>query len=759
MMCHCEAQPKQSLLLWAILICFVSVDFTSAASWKAFRRGAGREGFINEQAYPYAANPPGWNYNVFSPVLSSPAVKDGVIYFGSRDGSVWALNALTGEVLWQYSTSGWVDSTPVVGDSFVYVLSRDGVVYCFKKKYGEEEDMRPVWEYNTSATNCSSPLYTDGKIIFLTGPAFAGTEQKAYLYSLDALTGALVEKRQLGQFSYSSVATDKDRFYFCTSDGNFNCYEGGKPLWTKKTMGGLYFTTLAVKDGKVYGYAGSIDNRVYSISGDGSVLWSSPELSNVATDGTSISVAGDKVVVNVYPFGKGWNGSQYTSWAGRLYCLDLQNGTTLWFKEYTPAIDPSKSYGLTSSPAIAGKVVYVGTTEEVLYALDIDSGTVIANYSLDGGIVASPAVSNGWIYIGTLSGKFYGIKAEKITAISSPDDGDSVGGRVPLKGHVVQKPAEYEKYRIDYSLNDNPSVYGTIAESSATPSIEGDTLATWDVTGLPQGEYTVKLYTLGSTGGVLGSAAVQYFVNQSTSVFVGRQGGTLQFFSDGTEIVIPEGAVEQTVEISARKYTDQEDWTGKNTGIPSDVRAAGDAREFTVSPLVEFSKNVTIKLPYELGKSGISLSAKEKNLRLFWWDADKNKWRMVNNSTPHSDDTPKRVWADIPHFSTYRVGEFISSDTLLLDVYTYPNPARLTDKLYFKFSLGAEKTDVIIDVYNVAGELVAHLVRPGQDDDAGQVRQFEWDISNIASGMYVYRVEANSSGRKQSVTKKLAIIH
>ena len=57
------------------------------------------------------------------PVQSSPAVVNGVIYFGSHDNNVYALNASTGALLWSFTTGGPVDSSPAVVNGVVYVGS------------------------------------------------------------------------------------------------------------------------------------------------------------------------------------------------------------------------------------------------------------------------------------------------------------------------------------------------------------------------------------------------------------------------------------------------------------------------------------------------------------------------------------------------------------------------------------------------------------------------------------------------------------
>jgi outer membrane protein assembly factor BamB len=52
---------------------------------------------------------------------SSPAVVNGVVYIGSHDGNVYALDAASGNKIWNYPTSGMVLSSPAVANGVVYV--------------------------------------------------------------------------------------------------------------------------------------------------------------------------------------------------------------------------------------------------------------------------------------------------------------------------------------------------------------------------------------------------------------------------------------------------------------------------------------------------------------------------------------------------------------------------------------------------------------------------------------------------------------
>ena len=79
-------------------------------------------------------------------VESSPAVVNGVVYVGSGDGNVYALNAASGVQLWNYTTGGEVDSSPAVVNGVVYVGSGDGNVYALNATNGAK-----LWNYTTGS--------------------------------------------------------------------------------------------------------------------------------------------------------------------------------------------------------------------------------------------------------------------------------------------------------------------------------------------------------------------------------------------------------------------------------------------------------------------------------------------------------------------------------------------------------------------------------------------------------------------------------
>ncbi len=57
-----------------------------------------------------------WSYATSEAISSSPAVANGVVYVGSDDGKVYALDAATGAFDWSYTTGEATSSSPAVAN-------------------------------------------------------------------------------------------------------------------------------------------------------------------------------------------------------------------------------------------------------------------------------------------------------------------------------------------------------------------------------------------------------------------------------------------------------------------------------------------------------------------------------------------------------------------------------------------------------------------------------------------------------------------
>jgi eukaryotic-like serine/threonine-protein kinase len=60
-----------------------------------------------------------WRFQTGGPVLSSPAVDGGTVYFGSSDQDFYAVDQATGALKWKFHTDSAIASSPAVSGGIV----------------------------------------------------------------------------------------------------------------------------------------------------------------------------------------------------------------------------------------------------------------------------------------------------------------------------------------------------------------------------------------------------------------------------------------------------------------------------------------------------------------------------------------------------------------------------------------------------------------------------------------------------------------
>jgi len=141
-------------------------------------------------------------------IYSSPAVAEGLIFFGSRDKYFFALNQKTGEIVWRFRSmqGGSSDTTPAVTDGKVYFGTNGGKFHALEAKTGKE-----LWSFETKRTFGSSPAVDQGTI-------YVGCYD-GFLYALDSETGDLKWKYLTGASIISSPAVVDAMVYVGSDDG------------------------------------------------------------------------------------------------------------------------------------------------------------------------------------------------------------------------------------------------------------------------------------------------------------------------------------------------------------------------------------------------------------------------------------------------------------------------------------------------------------------------------------------------------------
>ena len=252
---------------------------------------------------------------------SPPTIANGIVYIGSGDGHVYALDAYTGTPIWNYPTGSKIESSPAVVNGILYIGSANGCVFALNAANGAK-----IWIYNTGLGIYSSPAVFNG-VVYITSNA-------GNVYALDAPTGKLL----WNYYQASKIP--------CTDDV-FN---------SPSVTGGIVYVT--------YWEEASLGGIVALDAATGNVLWNR----TIEAFYSPASVANDIVFMS--------------SWEGNVYALNASNGDFIWSYICNPS---GRGDGTVSSPAIAGGVVYVGLHAGAVTAFGFTASISPSSVSLDVG--------------------------------------------------------------------------------------------------------------------------------------------------------------------------------------------------------------------------------------------------------------------------------------------------------------------------------------------------------------------------------------
>ena len=305
-----------------------------------------------------------WSFHTEDWVVISPAVANGIVYAGSDDNHVYALDAETGALLWSFETGGVIRSSPTVANDIVYVGSNDNHVYALD---ASTRDL--LWSHDTGDWAQYSPTVRDG-VVYL--GAVSEFDQK--IHALDGLTGRVLWVAEM-PYPFSPEFTPTvvgDKVYVPGEFGEYNVLDAETGALAWSLQGVRAESPPTVIGGVVYLTA---INTAYALDdATEAVLWSY---------GTDRFPARDFAAVIT-------DGVYYLSPDNFLYALDIASGEPLWSYEADSMI--------STRPLVAGGMVYAGTDSGGFYALDAATGEVVWSLEPEGWMMTSPMVVEGVLY-------------------------------------------------------------------------------------------------------------------------------------------------------------------------------------------------------------------------------------------------------------------------------------------------------------------------------------------------------------------------
>jgi outer membrane protein assembly factor BamB len=263
-------------------------------------------------------------------ITSSPGVKGDRVYTGNADGRFFCLNRQTGDVIWTFDTDGQITAAPNFDGDNVLIASQDSVLYCLDK------DGKKVWDFRIEGPIYGGVAIADGKTFL------AGCD--SMMHVLDVKTGKEMGSVDLQGQSGSSAAVFGEHLY-----------------------------------------VGTMSNQVLSVNLKTlKIQWAFEAPKRKQGFFGSAAVTDDLVVIG--------------SRDEKVWGIDRKTGKARW--------DFLTDHKVDGSPVIVGERIFVGSFDKHFYVLD-KKGQRVADFELDGAILGSPAVAGGCVVVGTEKGTVY----------------------------------------------------------------------------------------------------------------------------------------------------------------------------------------------------------------------------------------------------------------------------------------------------------------------------------------------------------------
>ena len=327
-----------------------------------------------------------WRFETGGKVRSTPAVSDGVVFVGSDDANLYAIDATSGRERWRVATGGKMSSSPAVVGNAVLFVGGDGHLHSVRA-----EDGKPLWTFACQASlafaftpgdprlfdyYASSPTVKDGVAYFGSGDG--------HVYAVDAGKGTLLWKHDVGRWVRSTPAVDDGLVFVGTHAGDLRALDQktGELRWRFESDGypgypPVVIASPAVADGTVY-FASSSPNlyaldartgvKIWRVEHPGSMIYSSPAIhAGVVFVGSS-----DAHIVQA---------------------VDAKTGVERWRHDTRARV--------LTSPAVADGVLYVGNTAAYLEAIALEDGKRKGQTFTEASIHSSAVVVGSFVYVGS----------------------------------------------------------------------------------------------------------------------------------------------------------------------------------------------------------------------------------------------------------------------------------------------------------------------------------------------------------------------
>jgi eukaryotic-like serine/threonine-protein kinase len=328
------------------------------------------KGLGSDYSQIYETNKLAWVFEAEDEVRGTPTVQDGIVYIGSYDHNLYAVNVNNGSFVWKYAADGGIVTRPLVHDGNIYFGSEDKRLHVLSSRSG-----KIVWSYYADGPIRSSPTIGIGHLFF-------GADD-GYLHAVSSLTGRLAWKFDADSPIRSSPLVINENIYLGTENGDFICLDlSGAVKWRFKAKRAITSSPAIFHDMAV---VGSVDSNVYALDlKSGYVIWRF-RLGKA-------SISSPCAIENFILIGSTDN---------FLYCIDGNSAKEVWRFE--------TQHQVNGTPLIYRDSVYFGSVDKRLYCLEYRTGRLRWSHETGGMITGSPVAYEDKIIVGSTDHKVYAL--------------------------------------------------------------------------------------------------------------------------------------------------------------------------------------------------------------------------------------------------------------------------------------------------------------------------------------------------------------
>ena len=356
----------------------------------------------NEFKAPLQIN---WVNNIGANIyFSSPIIADNVVYVAALDeelrgeGGVYALDALSGELLWKYNTRNSVKNTIVVESGNVFAQDGEGYLYAIHAKTG-----KLAWEKKLKSPTL--PVVIEG-LASNNGIVYAGTGKTLSAY--DAKSGNQIWNNTewaVNQGATSTISATNELLILGTQWGGMYGHEvkTGKLKWSISKEGISDRGSSPAMYGDLAYFISR--NSLFILNAQTGDIITKKEF-NYNLDATSTPLVTEKLIV----FGTVDKG---------LLTLDRESLEEKWTITTLPSLVYTAPYRtfpvntIETSPVRVGDLIVFGASDGILYGVNIETGILEWRHTLGAPVFSSIAASGNTIVVSDYSGNVYAFTTDE----------------------------------------------------------------------------------------------------------------------------------------------------------------------------------------------------------------------------------------------------------------------------------------------------------------------------------------------------------